>query len=161
MGVNPLTIYFDQSLQHTVVQTAVNVWSDASTTTPTLYRNDQYLLQLQVYSDSSTTPATEANLAAINTSSLQLDIGLLGTAPIISINNSGGDFVTTDMDTGRLDCYINTHSANLTASITTLSLKSYTMQIVGIDDSIGCTQNIFVTPVIIKNVVGTGSGCTP
>ena len=151
---NPLILNYDQNLQSLVVF-ASNVWSQTSVTTPTMFRNDDYELTLQVFSDSSTTPATQANLAAINTASLVLDVGNLGVKAILSSNSAS--FTTANLASGQLTCTINTHSANLTASILTMPLKSYYMQIVGEDNSVGNTQQIMVTPLIIRNTIGTGS----
>lgn len=155
MSRNPLNLTFDQDLQNLVVLSNTT-WSETSVTTPSLFRNDEYLLKLQVFSDSSTTPATEANLASINTSSWVLNIGSYGATPVITISDS--DFNTdgwANTSAGQITCLVNTHSTALNTAIGTKRLKSYLMQITAEDDSVGDTQKIAVFEVIINNVVGT------
>ena len=157
MERNPLNLWYDQNLQNLVVQTNTT-WSESSVVTPTMFRNDEYLLKLQVYSDSSTTPATQANLTGINTSSWVLDIGSFGASPVIT--RSSADFNTdpwANTNVGQITCLVNTHSTALTSAIGTKTLKEYLMQITAEDNSVGNTQNICVFKVIINNVVGTGS----
>ena len=151
MARTNMFLNYDQSNQ-VLVSNASSVWVTSSLM-PELNRNDQYLLDLTVYSD----PPTTANLASINTSSFILTIGGLGADPVLTMDDA--TFDATNAASGEISCEINTHSANLTAAITTSTVKNYYALIAGTDNAIGCSQVIAQFPVKIRNVVGTGSTC--
>jgi len=149
-----LSLNYDQSELALIRQNTSGTWTTANIDLPKVTRNNDYLLKLQVYDDAP----TAANLSAINTSSWQYDLGLLGTAPVITLDstsfNTDGWANTT---AGKITVNINTHSTSLTTAIGTDKYKTYYQQITGLDDAVGNQNLTVVFESLVSNVVGASS----
>ena len=119
-----------------------------TTDTPSLFKNNDYLFEVQLYDAWPTT----SNVASITT--WVAGIGKLDTTPYVEALNAVFNLVEdayADTTDGKISFRVNTASAALDTDLGTSTQKQYYCEIRG-DDGVS-VGTIMLVPIIVKNTI--------